>query len=99
MLFRSARTVVIRANAERLRQRQLAQRQAPTPPAQAAAPGFVLPTEPTAAGRAFRCDGRRYCSEMSSCAEAKYFLKHCPNVSMDGNHDGIPCEQQWCGPR
>jgi len=45
---------------------------------------------------AFRCDGRTYCSQMTSCAEATYFLKHCPGVKMDGNNDGIPCEQQWC---
>ena len=44
----------------------------------------------------FRCDGRTYCSQMNSCAEAKYFLAHCPNVKMDGDHDGIPCERQWC---
>jgi len=44
----------------------------------------------------FRCDGRTYCSQMTSCAEAKYFLAHCPNVKMDGDHDGIPCERQWC---
>ncbi|SFM75478.1 cold shock domain-containing protein [Variovorax sp. OV329] len=44
----------------------------------------------------FRCDGRTHCSQMSSCAEAKYFLKNCPGVKMDGNGDGVPCEQQWC---
>lgn len=43
-----------------------------------------------------RCDGRTHCSQMTSCAEAKYFLKHCPGTQMDGNHDGIPCERQWC---
>lgn len=31
-----------------------------------------------------------------SCAEAKFFLQHCPTVQMDGDNDGIPCEQQWC---
>jgi hypothetical protein len=25
-----------------------------------------------------------------------YFLNHCPGVQMDGDHDGTPCEQQWC---
>lgn len=40
--------------------------------------------------------GRSFCSQMTSCAEAKYFLGHCPNVKMDGDHDGIPCERQWC---
>jgi len=44
----------------------------------------------------FRCDGRTYCSQMTSCAEATYFLKNCPSVKMDGDGDGVPCEQQWC---
>jgi len=44
----------------------------------------------------FRCDGRTYCSQMTSCAEAMYFLKNCPDVKMDGDNNGIPCEQQWC---
>jgi cold shock CspA family protein len=44
----------------------------------------------------FHCDGRTYCSQMASCEEAKSFLKSCPGVTMDGNNDGIPCEQQWC---
>jgi cold shock CspA family protein len=44
----------------------------------------------------YRCDGRTYCSQMTSCAEARFFLKNCPGVKMDGNHDGEPCERQWC---
>ena len=44
----------------------------------------------------YHCDGRRYCSQMHSCEEAKFFLKNCPNTEMDGDHDGTPCEQQWC---
>jgi len=44
----------------------------------------------------FTCDGRTYCSQMTSCEEAKLFLKYCPNTRLDGNHDGIPCEKQWC---
>jgi hypothetical protein len=44
----------------------------------------------------FRCDGRIHCSQMTSCAEAKFFLAHCPGTLMDGNNDGVPCEQQWC---
>uniref|UniRef100_UPI003F4965F6 cold shock domain-containing protein n=1 Tax=Cupriavidus yeoncheonensis TaxID=1462994 RepID=UPI003F4965F6 len=44
----------------------------------------------------FHCDGRTYCSQMTSCSEAKFFLKNCPDTKMDGNHDGVPCEQQWC---
>ncbi len=45
----------------------------------------------------FRCDGRTHCSQMSSCAEARFFLANCPGVKMDGNGDGVPCEQQHCG--
>ena len=44
----------------------------------------------------FRCDGRIYCSQMTSCAEATFFLQNCPGTRMDGNHDGVPCEKQWC---
>jgi Excalibur calcium-binding domain/Domain of unknown function (DUF4124) len=44
----------------------------------------------------FSCDGRRYCTQMKSCAEAKYFQAYCPGVKMDGDKDGIPCEKQWC---
>jgi len=44
----------------------------------------------------FSCDGRTHCSQMTSCEEAYFFLKNCPGVEMDGNHDGEPCEQQWC---
>ncbi len=45
----------------------------------------------------FSCDGREYCSQMTSCDEARFFLENCPNVKMDGDNDGIPCESQWCG--
>ena len=45
---------------------------------------------------AFQCDGRTHCSQMTSCAEATYFINHCPGTKMDGNNDGVPCESQWC---
>jgi cold shock CspA family protein len=44
----------------------------------------------------FGCDGRTHCSQMTSCAEATFFLRNCPDVQMDGDHDGVPCEEQWC---
>src|SRR6185503_427788 len=44
----------------------------------------------------YKCDGRIYCSQMTSCEEATYFLRNCPGVKMDGDNDGVPCEQQWC---
>ncbi|RVU32890.1 cold shock domain-containing protein [Neptunomonas marina] len=40
----------------------------------------------------FSCDGRQHCSQMTSRAEAEFFLRNCPNPKMDGDGDGIPCE-------
>lgn len=40
----------------------------------------------------FACDGRQHCSQMSSRAEADFFLRNCPDTKMDGDHDGMPCE-------
>ncbi|MBH3337498.1 excalibur calcium-binding domain-containing protein [Pseudomonas mendocina] len=45
----------------------------------------------------YRCDGRTHCSQMTSCAEATFFLRNCPGTRMDGDNDGVPCEGQWCG--
>lgn len=57
------------------------------------------PPAPAAVVESFRCDGRTHCSEMRSCDEATYFLRNCPGVKMDGDHDGVACEEQWCGVR
>jgi excalibur calcium-binding domain-containing protein len=59
-----------------------------------APPPLADRTEPASAQ--FQCDGRERCPEMHSCEEAQYFLRHCPNVKMDGDNDGVPCEDQWC---
>ncbi|WP_100642921.1 cold shock domain-containing protein [Alteromonas facilis] len=40
----------------------------------------------------FKCDGRKYCSEMNSREEAIFFIQNCPDTRMDGDGDGIPCE-------
>ena len=45
---------------------------------------------------AFTCDGRIHCSQMTSCTEAKLILANCPGTQLDGDNDGVPCEQQWC---
>jgi hypothetical protein len=74
------------------------------PPAPATAPAtapaaapVMRPEGPLPARDApYRCDGRLYCSQMRSCSEARFFLAHCPGVKMDGNRDGVPCQQQWC---
>ncbi|MGB9130290.1 MAG: cold shock domain-containing protein [Thiobacillus sp.] len=61
---------------------------------------YEAPSNDTAAPGPFHCDGRTHCSQMTSCAEAEFFLRNCPNVKMDGDigglGDGVPCEEQWC---
>lgn len=59
-------------------------------------PATLVSTPVVAAPGSFQCDGRTSCSQMTSCAEATYFIRNCPNTKMDGNGDGVPCESQWC---
>jgi cold shock CspA family protein len=63
----------------------------PTAPAGVVgAPGAPAPTP------RFRCDGRTQCSEMTSCEEARFFLKNCAGAQLDPDNNGVPCEQEWC---
>jgi endonuclease YncB( thermonuclease family) len=39
-----------------------------------------------------QCGSKRYCREMTSCEEAKFYLRQCGRSSMDGDGDGVPCE-------
>lgn len=45
----------------------------------------------------FTCAGKTHCSQMTSCEEAVYYLNNCPGSVTDGDGDGRPCEDQWCG--
>lgn len=54
-------------------------------------------TPVTLAASPFRCDGRQHCSQMTSCAEAKFFLKNCPapkwtatTMAFLANSNGVP---------
>ncbi|WP_261833011.1 excalibur calcium-binding domain-containing protein [Amphritea atlantica] len=49
-------------------------------------------SSPKTLDQQFSCDGRQHCSQMRSRAEAEFFIRNCPNTKMDGDHDGIPCE-------
>ena len=70
----------------------------PAPPSESAnAEELNEDDERVEGGRQFSCDGRTQCAQMTSCEEALYFLQNCPDVEMDGNRDGEPCEMQWCG--
>jgi cold shock CspA family protein len=55
----------------------------------------IQPEAATSVAR-FQCQGKIYCSEMTSCEEAIFYLNNCPGVKIDGDGDRIPCESQWC---
>lgn len=38
------------------------------------------------------CEGKRYCNQMTSCAEAQHYLNDCGVSSLDRDRDGVPCE-------
>ena len=44
------------------------------------------------AAEAFRCGTKRFCREMISCEEARFYLDKCGLTRLDGDSDGIPCE-------
>jgi cold shock CspA family protein len=62
---------------------------------------FVSPTvesQPISQARDnYRCEGKQRCFEMTSCNEAKFYIRNCPDTKMDGDGDGVPCEDQLCG--
>jgi hypothetical protein len=77
--------------------RFLARPRSPPLAAPAIATDLVEAPDSTRSSDSFRCDGRTYCSQMTSCEEATWFLQNCPGVKMDREGDGVPCERQWCG--
>ena len=56
------------------------------PAANAAEPGVSF----------FTCDGRTACKQMTSCEEAKYFVRTCPGFSAGVFGEEASCEKQWC---
>jgi len=40
----------------------------------------------------FHCSAKRKCGEMTSCAEARFYLEECGIRRLDGDGDGVPCE-------
>ncbi len=53
-------------------------------------------TEEEKSKKNYSCAGKIYCSEMTSCDEAKFYQRNCSGTKMDGDGDGVPCESQWC---
>ena len=40
----------------------------------------------------FTCGSKTTCGQMSSCEEARFYLKQCGLSRLDGDKDGTPCE-------
>lgn len=43
--------------------------------------------------QSFECGTKTYCRDMSSCEEARFFLRQCGLQRLDGDQDGTPCER------
>jgi endonuclease YncB( thermonuclease family) len=43
------------------------------------------------------CRHKKHCAQMSSCDEANFYLAHCGVKSLDGNKNGMPCEELCAG--
>ena len=55
----------------------------------------TVQTQPVRKTEQFQCQGKVWCSQMSSYEEAVFYLRNCPGTKMDGDGDGDPCEQQF----
>ena len=93
--------LVAAENAARAERLGLWRASAPTPPwdwrrgkrsAGNRAPSAVKAPPALAAIPRVQCGQKRYCREMTSCAEAVAFLRQCAVSTLDGDSDGTPCE-------
>lgn len=62
-----------------------AQRNASVSPRPSAQPAAI-------SADAFSCGTKRYCSQMTSCEEARFHLTQCGLSRLDSDGDGVPCE-------
>ena len=64
----------------------------------ASAAGAQVPPRRDAppAGPGFVCGTKRYCTQMTSCAEVRFHFEVCGLRRLDGDRDGVPCER-LCG--
>jgi hypothetical protein len=50
------------------------------------------PSVASAARGSHQCGAKRYCNEMASCQEARFYLTQCGLTRLDSDGDGVPCE-------
>lgn len=56
------------------------------------AAGVVVQHTASTSAAGFSCNGKRFCKQMTSCEEAKFYLRTCGVYRLDRDGDGIPCE-------
>jgi endonuclease YncB( thermonuclease family) len=54
--------------------------------------GEQRPAEVISTASSGQCGLKRYCRQMTSCDEARFYLDRCGVSSLDGDRDGVPCE-------
>jgi len=59
--------------------------------AEAAALTGLAPAKPVP-DAVYKCASKRHCGEMSSCAEARFYLEQCGLTRLDRDGDGVACE-------
>lgn len=58
----------------------------------AKAAAAVVQTVSSTSKAGFTCAGKRFCKQMTSCEEARFYLNVCGVYRLDRDNDGIPCE-------
>lgn len=58
-------------------------------------PAVETQPQPAEQTEQFQCQGKVWCSQMSSYEEAIFYMRNCPGTKMDGDGDGDPCESQF----
>jgi endonuclease YncB( thermonuclease family) len=51
-----------------------------------------LPVKKVSTSSGFECGSKSRCGDMSSCAEAEFYLNQCGLRKLDRDRDGVPCE-------
>lgn len=60
-------------------------------------PMGLIRIQPPSGAADFTCGTKNHCSEMVSCEEARFYLNQCRLPTLDGDGDGVPCDQ-LCAP-
>ncbi|MFH5924085.1 thermonuclease family protein [Roseomonas xinghualingensis] len=58
----------------------------------AATPAPAPARSSPASSSGFSCGAKQYCRQMTTCAEARFYLSQCGLSRLDGDGDGVPCE-------